>query len=70
VLREVVESSSLRSIGYDRSTATLEVEFHGGRTYRYTDVPLELWLGLKRAPSKGHFFQNFVRDRFEATRVA
>jgi len=70
VLREVVESSSLRSIGYDRATSTLEVEFRAGRVYRYVAVPVEVWRGLRQAASKGEFFQNYVRDRFEATRVA
>jgi hypothetical protein len=70
VLRQVVESSSLRSIGYDRETQTLEVEFHGGRTYRYLGVPPEVWAGLRHAASKGQFFQTFVRDRFDTTRVA
>ncbi len=69
-MREVVESSSLRSIGYDRVTRVLEIEFRGGRTYRYRDVPPELVGELKRAASKGQFFQSFVRDRFETTRVS
>lgn len=67
MLREVVTSSSLRSIGYDRSTQTLEIEFESGSVYRYAGVPLELWLKLKRAPSKGKFFQAYVRDRFAAS---
>jgi len=58
------------SIGYDRSAQLLEIEFRGGRIYRYVAVPPALWTGLMQAESKGHFFQSFVRDRFEATRVA
>jgi len=69
VLREVVESSSLRSIGYDRRTATLEIEFDGGGVYRYEDVPLEIWQGLRQADSKGKFFQANVRDRFATSRI-
>jgi lysyl-tRNA synthetase class 2 len=70
LLRQVVESSSVVSIGYDRGSQMLEVEFRGGRVYRYVDVPHEVWAGLRQAESKGQFFQTFVRDRFEATRVA
>ncbi|HYQ15907.1 MAG TPA: KTSC domain-containing protein [Polyangiaceae bacterium] len=69
MLREVVESSSLRSIGYDRRTATLEIEFDGGGVYRYEDVPLEIWQGLRQADSKGKFFQANVRDRFATSRI-
>jgi hypothetical protein len=36
VLRQVLESSSLRSIGYDRATATLDVECKNGGVYLRT----------------------------------
>lgn len=70
VLRQVVDSSSLRSIGYERATATLEVEFTNGGVYRYADVPAELWSAFRQAGSKGKFFQDNVRDRFATTRVS
>ena len=70
MLRQVVESSSLRSIGYDRATATLEVEFSSGGVYRYADVPPELWSAFRHADSKGRFFQDHVRDRFTTARVS
>jgi len=69
VLREVVASSSLRSIGYDRKTHTLEVEFSNGGVYRYEDVPLALWTELRHAPSKGKLFQEKIRDQFPTTRM-
>ena len=70
MLRQVVESSSLRSIGYDRATATLEVEFTNGGVYRYNGVPTELWSAFRQADSKGKFFQDRVRDHFATTRVS
>jgi hypothetical protein len=66
----VVASSSLRSIGYDAATSTLEVEFRNGSVYRYANVPTELWTRFRRAPSMGKFFQDHVRDQFDAMRVA
>ena len=69
MLRQVVESSSLRSIGYDRATATLEVEFINGGVYRYANVPPELWSAFRDSDSKGKFFLDQVRDRFPPTRV-
>jgi hypothetical protein len=70
LLRQVVTSSSLRSMGYDRATQTLEIEFQGGKTYRYLGVPPDVWRGLQQAESKGQFFQSFVRDQFDAERVS
>lgn len=70
MLREVVDSSSLRSVGYDASTSTLEVEFHNGRVYHYRPVPKEMWRSLRQAKSKGQYFQALVRDHFETLRVS
>ena len=69
MLRQVVDSSSLRSIGYDRATQTLEVEFRSGGIYRYMAVPAQLWLAFRDADSKGQFFQDHVRDRFETAHL-
>jgi KTSC domain-containing protein len=69
LLRQVVDSSSLRSIGYDGPTQTLEIQFDGS-VYRYLGVPSEVWLGLKQAKSKGKFFQTHVRDRYRTSRIS
>lgn len=70
MLRQVVDSSSLRSIGYDRRSQTLEVEFKNGGIYRYAGISAELWNQLRLAESIGRFFQDHVRDRFPTTRVS
>ena len=70
MLRQVVKSSSLQSIGYDRSTHALEIEFRGGGVYRYDDVPDAIWAELRRSESKGKFFLEHVRDHFAATRLS
>jgi hypothetical protein len=69
VLRQVVDSSSLRSIGYDKNTKALEIQFRNGAVYVYADVPLDVWIGLRDAPSKGKFFQENIRDRFAFERT-
>jgi KTSC domain len=69
MLRRVVESSSLRSIGYDKRTRALEVEFLSGAVYSYAEVPPELWQALRDASSKGKFFQERIRDRFAFERA-
>lgn len=66
MLREVVSSSSIRSLGYDARTQTLEVEFVSGSVYRYASVPKDVWAALRKAESKGKFFQRYVRDTFAA----
>lgn len=67
--RVPVRSTTLRSVGYDKATRTLEAEFRTGRVYRYRGVPPELWLSLLATPSKGKFFNLLIRDRFAFSAV-
>lgn len=65
--RVPVESSSIESVGYERSV--LEVSFRNGGLYQYFDVPEELVVMLMRAESKGSFFNRQIRGRFASTRL-
>lgn len=65
-----VSSSNLRSVGYDNQTQTLRIEFHGGGTYDYYDVPLHVFSGLMNAGSKGHYHHAYIKDRYRYSRVA
>jgi hypothetical protein len=56
-----VQSSNLASVGYDLESATLEVEFVNGRIYQYFGVPDSVHHDLMNAPSKGRFFDQFVK---------
>jgi hypothetical protein len=62
--REAVSSSSIASVGYDAGTKTLEVEFNGGRVYRYYGVPGAVHSQLLEASSVGAYFNANVRDKF------
>jgi hypothetical protein len=67
--RERVSSSSIGSLGYDRSSSTMEVEFKDGRIYQYFDVPEVIFREFLTAPSIGSFFQQNVRGQFVYSRL-
>jgi hypothetical protein len=67
--RKPVDSSAMRSAGYDEATRTLEIEFPDGDVYDYFGVPREIWRAFEDAPSKGLFFSGEIRDRFAFERV-
>jgi len=67
--RQPIDSSSLKSVGYDASAQTLEVEFHHGAVYVYLDVPQDVFEELKAAESKGLFFNSNIRDRYPHTNL-
>ena len=67
--RAAVESSSLVSIGFAREARVLEIEFRSGAIYRYLAVPPKVFDGLKKAESKGRYFAQTIRGKFEFQRV-
>jgi hypothetical protein len=56
-----VQSSNLASVGYDLESATLEIEFVNGGVYQYFGVSDSVYYDLMNAPSKGRFFDQFVK---------
>jgi hypothetical protein len=64
-----VDSTSIVSVGYDDRAHVLEIEFQGGRVYRYRDVPKAVHRLLLRAPSIGEFVNRIVKPKFDAERV-
>ena len=55
-----VESSNLKSIGYDPATQTMEVTFHSSGTYRYQGIPPTVYKKIMRSKSKGKAFHRTV----------
>ena len=68
--RTPVTSSTLKSVGYDPDTQTLEIEFNHGGIYRYFEVPAEVHEGLMKASSLGSYFQANIRDAYQYTKAA
>lgn len=57
-----VNSSSIKHVGYDASSATLAICFHNGAEYHYSPVPEPLYKGLMEAPSVGAYFHQNIRN--------
>jgi hypothetical protein len=64
-----VQSSAIQRIEYDPVSLTLFVIFLDGDAYAYLNVPAEVHDDFMRAPSKGRFFSEAVRDRYETRRL-
>ena len=59
--RTQISSSNLRSVGYDPTSAILEVEFRHGGVYQYSEVPAARYAGLMSAYSHGRYFDQFIK---------
>lgn len=67
--KQSFDSTSIASATYAAPRQTLELQFRGGRTYRYFDVPPSIYAGLLDAASKGQFFHRSIRGRYVYERV-
>lgn len=67
--REIVASSVLHSIGYNRTLQTLEIEFLNGSVHEYRGVPLPTYLALMEASSNSSYFQFFIEGKFRCRKV-
>jgi hypothetical protein len=67
--RKRLNASSIRSVGYDAATQTLEVEFSSGSIVQYSGVSPEVHRRFMSSPSPGSFYQDQIDENFPARRV-
>ena len=63
-----VQSTTLVAMAYDVDQQMLQLEFRDRSVYRYFGVPANLYQDLLDAPSKGKYFNRFIRERFAYVR--
>ena len=67
--RKRVNSSRLRSIGYDEASRTLEVELSNGQVFQYSGVYPEVYRRFMAAPNSTSFFDDKIAEEYSAKRV-
>jgi hypothetical protein len=65
VQRQLVESSIIRSIGYDAANLVLQIEFTRGIIRDYEDVPVTVFEEMMNARSKGKFYLKNIKNNFD-----
>jgi KTSC domain len=60
-----VDSTTLRTVGYDAERKLLQIEFQNRSIYQYFEVPATLYEELMQASSKGAYFNRSIRPRFD-----
>ena len=58
------DSSMISAFGYDEAEEILEVAFRRTGVYRYYDVPLHVFEGLRDASSKGRYMRGHIIDMY------
>ena len=69
--REVVVSVSVRAVGYDRETSTLEIEFCDSSIYQYSGVSAVIYeglvgsLGLNQEKTDLKYFAENIKGKYQ-----
>ncbi len=69
-IKETYTSSNLKSSTYDTQTKELIVEFKKGGKYSYIDVPLQTVISLRRALSKGTYFNTNIAKTYTYKKIS
>ena len=64
-----VDSSAIDSIAYDKDEKKLWIRFTSGSLYEYRNVEESTVNELDEAESKGKYFHNNIKDRFDYEKV-
>jgi hypothetical protein len=67
--RKKVNSSKVRSVGYDERSHLLEVELNDGSVYQYTGVSPEVHRRFISAPSLVSYYQDKIEEEFPRKRL-
>ena len=67
--RRKVNSSKIRSVGYDERARVLEVEHSDGSIYQYSGVSTEVHRRMMAAPTIASFYQDRVEEDYSRKRV-
>lgn len=68
--RTAVDSTTMKSVGYDSRSRVLEIEFNSGSVYQYLEVPARVFQQLLSAESKGRYFNDEVREDYAYVQVS
>lgn len=59
--RENVESSVLKSVGYDKDKKVLEIELVNNAIYKYYKVPVSEYTNLMKSSSLGEYYNKRIK---------
>lgn len=61
----LVDSHAIRALSYDLSRSLLYIDFKNSTPqYTYRNVPMNVFNDFLTAPSKGRFYNCYIKDRY------
>lgn len=65
IRRRHVQSTAVRSVGYDAGNWVLQVEYAGGGVYNYFRVPPQEYAALMSAASIGNYLNRDIKPYYD-----
>lgn len=59
----------MNSVKYNPERKILEIEFTSGAIYDYFDVPKSVFSSLTHTPSKGLYFNYYIKNHFDFQQI-
>ena len=69
MVNNMVLSTEIEWIGYERKRSMLQVEFLTGSIYQYEAVPERVYESFLGASSHGKFFESYIKNNYNSRRV-
>jgi len=67
--RKKVNSSNIRTVGYEASSQTLEVELSDGTIWEYSRAPSEVYRRLMAAPTMISYYRDNIEEDYSRRRL-
>ena len=67
--RKKVNSSNIRTVGYDTSSQMLEVELSDGTIWEYSRVPSEVYRRFMAAPTMISYYRDNIEEDYSRRRL-
>ena len=64
-----MQSSDIKSVGFDKESRVLEVEFKSGAVYQYVNVPENIYQEFISSDSLGRYLNTEIRDNYKGYKV-
>lgn len=62
-------STVISFMSYSADTSVLRITFVSGLVYHYKNVPVEIYNRLRTAKSKGTYFNEHIKNKFDFEKV-
>ena len=69
MINQMVLSTEIEWIGYERKKQMLQVEFIAGGIYQYDRVPETIYEAFLNAPSHGQYFDSRIKGQYAYRKI-